>query len=218
MSTESGTEANTAPALIVFGRDGAAKPHASCFAPSEAELAEKAAGLMGMKVLRVESDEQRELAAQLPSGKVFASGRAFVPFVKAALYERLRALGEVGGADERPAAASATADPETPPVAAPEPPKAEVAKTDATMAKSGKGSSGSGGGGDLPPAWADITVGSLVLASEAPMDGWWESVVIGVKDELFTLRWRDFPGEPVFARRRWHLAILPPSTGVPARG
>ena len=138
MSTDTETAMPVVPALIVFGRDGAAKPHASSFAPSEAELAEKAASLMGMKVLRVESDEQRELAAQLPSGKVFASGRAFVPFVKAALYARLHALSGAARADQPPAATVTAADPETPPAAIPEPPKAEAAKPDATGAKSVK--------------------------------------------------------------------------------
>jgi hypothetical protein len=102
-------------------------------------------------------------------------------------------------------------------VVAPEPPKAEAAKANAAVVDAGKGPPVRSDPA-LPASWADITVGSLVLASEAPMDGWWESVVIGVKDELFTLRWRDFPGQPVFARRRWHLAILPPSTGIPGRG
>ena len=67
-------------ALVVFGRDGIGRPHASVFDRSEADLAEKAAGLMGTRVLRVRTDEQRELAAKLPHGRLFASGRAFVPF------------------------------------------------------------------------------------------------------------------------------------------
>ena len=71
----------SALALVVFGRDEAGKPHASAFDSSEAELAEKAAGLMGMRMLRIETDEQRDLAAKVPRGRVFASGRAFVPFV-----------------------------------------------------------------------------------------------------------------------------------------
>src|SRR4051794_40774982 len=67
-------------AVIVFGRDEAGKAHASWFDQSEAALAEKAADFMNLRVLRVQTDEHRVLAAQLPHGRVFASGRAFVPF------------------------------------------------------------------------------------------------------------------------------------------
>ena len=70
-------------AIIVFGRDDAGKPRAAAFGHSDAQLAEKAAGLIGMRVLRLETDKARELAGRLPRGRVFASGRAFVPFVKA---------------------------------------------------------------------------------------------------------------------------------------
>src|SRR5215211_5202766 len=45
-----------APALVVFGRNEAGKAHASWFDHSEAALAEKAADLMGLRVLRVRTD------------------------------------------------------------------------------------------------------------------------------------------------------------------
>jgi hypothetical protein len=68
-----------------------------------------------------------------------------------------------------------------------------------------------------PCGWADINVGSLVLASDGPGEGWWESVVIDAKAaDLFTLRWRDWPTLPRFVRRRWHLALLHPAGGAQA--
>ncbi len=67
-------------AVVVLGLDDKRKPHASAFTASEAELAVKAAGLMGMQVLRPETDDQRALAAKLPRGRIFASGKGFVPF------------------------------------------------------------------------------------------------------------------------------------------
>jgi hypothetical protein len=82
------------PALIVFGLDDAKKAHASWFGPMEAELAERAAGFMGMRALRVVTDEQRELALQLPQGRIFVSGKGFVPFCKIAAYERLSGFTE----------------------------------------------------------------------------------------------------------------------------
>ena len=98
----------TALAVVVFGRDEAGKPHASSLGTSEAELAEKAAGLMGMRVLRLTSDEERELAAKLPRGRVFGSGRAFVPFVKVGLFDRLEALAQALGGPMAAGAASAS--------------------------------------------------------------------------------------------------------------
>src|SRR3712207_4819839 len=89
MSATAGTEFENDTAVVVFGRDEAGRPRASAFGQSEAELAIKVAGLMGMQVLRLDNDEQRALAAKLPRGRIFASGRAFVPFVKAGLFEAL---------------------------------------------------------------------------------------------------------------------------------
>src|SRR5690349_19210387 len=83
-----------APALIVFGRNEAGKAHAAFFNQSKAALAEKAAVFMSLRMLRVRTEEHRALAAQLPHGRVFASGRAFVPFVKAALFLQLQTAAQ----------------------------------------------------------------------------------------------------------------------------
>ena len=80
-----------APALIVLGPDAAGKPHAAWFTADEATLARRAATLMDLAVLEVASDALRTAAAVLPHGRVFAAGRAFVPFVKRATYETLAA-------------------------------------------------------------------------------------------------------------------------------
>jgi len=70
------------PSVVVFGRDEAGKPRASWFDAESAELAVKAADLMQMRILRVETDEQKALARQLARGRVFARGRAFTPFAR----------------------------------------------------------------------------------------------------------------------------------------
>src|SRR5687768_8705615 len=84
------------PSVVLFGRDEAGKPHASWFDAESAELAIKAAELMQMRVLRVETEEQKALARQLARGRVFATGRAFTPFARANLYSKLVELA--GGA------------------------------------------------------------------------------------------------------------------------
>ena len=46
---------------------------------------------MGMRVVPLDTPELQALAAKLPRGRVFASGRAFVPFVRAGLYQSIAA-------------------------------------------------------------------------------------------------------------------------------
>jgi len=55
-------------------------------------------------------------------------------------------------------------------------------------------------------------LGSVVLAPVAPMQGWWEAVVVRVRGDLLTLKWRDFPGNPKIVRRRKHVALLHPDS------
>ena len=146
------TASVVAASLIVFGRDEAGKAHASTFVAAEAELAARAAGLMGYRVLPITSDEHRAAASGLAVGRVFASGRGFVPFAKEAAYIALVALG---GSFLPPAPVE------------PELEKALVA--------TGK-----------PQRWEDIVVGSLVLASAGPDEGWFEAVVSEARgDSIF---------------------------------
>ena len=55
-------------------------------------------------------------------------------------------------------------------------------------------------------------IGSLVLATVAKDAGWWESIVTEVDNnsDVLVLRWRDWPDEPAFSRRRSELALLHP--------
>ena len=53
------------PTLMVFGRDGTHKPRTSWFDTVSADLATKAADLMKMRVVRVETEEQKALARHL---------------------------------------------------------------------------------------------------------------------------------------------------------
>ncbi len=215
------------PSLVVFGRDDAGKPRASWFDALSADLATKAADLMKMRILKVESDEQKAVARQLAPGRVFASGRAFTPFARATVFSQLVELAHL--AQEAGVANAATG-------------VAASAGNDARAAADGFGAPSSGGGaenGETRPApepdnslpsqaagsgsaqpsttlprarpedWDEIGIGSLVLATVGVEAGWWESVVLGVNGDAFTLKWRDYPRDPVFVRRRTELALLP---------
>jgi hypothetical protein len=211
------------PAVVVFGRDEAGKPHASWFDAESAELAGKAAELMNMRVLRVETEEQRDLARQLAPGRVFASGRAFTPFARANLYSKLVELaGDATGLTAVQARAEATADlAHRPDDFSVDSMQALVAMLDEPNGAASKPAQ-AGEPAAPPPAptptvsprprtWDEIGIGSLVLAIVGVEDGWWESVVLGVNGEMLTLKWRDFPGERTFIRRRTELALLPVS-------
>jgi hypothetical protein len=186
------------PALIVFGPDKDGKPHASWFAEADVALATKAADVMGMRTLPLQEEAAAVIAAQLPQGRVFASGRAFVPFVAKGVYARLSDLagqGEVVVPAEGAKAAGG-------PVKGPNEPSASAAQP--------------GGETNLYPRnWAGVAVGSLVLISEGAGDGWYEAEVIEAKaGGIYTLRWRDWPDLPLLVRRREHMALLHPNTAA----
>lgn len=189
-------KASALPAMIVLGLDDGGKAHASWFGEADVGMAERAAGMMGMAALAVaDADELRDLAGRLPQGKVFESGRAFVPFVKRTLYDAISTHLPAGyqfpvkAVDERPSPkktkkASAASAPESGPKR-PEPHR--------------------------PTDWEKIEVGSLVLATEGPYEGWFEAQVVKISPEgLCTLRWRDWLDVPVFTRKLIHIALLHP--------
>jgi hypothetical protein len=181
--------------LVVFGPDETGKPHASWFDEADAPLAEKAAGLMKMKILRLMTDEQKKLAGKLPQGRVFESGKAFVPFVNQTLYAQLAAMG---GED-------------------PQPSLADIAAALNAVGKEQPSETVSGSEDSVVPdgsTWNHLGVGTLVLANETPKEGWYEAVVKEVRAEgIYLLTWRDWPHEAAFVRKAPHIALLHPTGG-----
>jgi hypothetical protein len=177
-------------ALVLYGADEAGKPHAASFTEADAPLAEKAAGHMGLKVLRLSTDELRRLAGKISAGKIFSSGKAFVPYCNRTIHAQLAAMGgevpqvEPAPEEAAPEKGAAQNEPSDVPSATPE-----------------------------PAAWGAIKVGSVVLVTEGrPQEGWWEAVVTEIKaGDLLVLRWRDFPeDETQLVRKRQHVALLYP--------
>ena len=62
----------------------------------------------------------------------------------------------------------------------------------------------------LPRTWDEVAPGHLVVAHESIEDGWWEAIIIDRKDDVFTLRYRDFPKLPKFVRHRSSIALIYP--------
>src|SRR5215207_5689845 len=83
---------DTGPAVIVFGYNEHRIPQAAWFPQAEADLATRAALLMGLRVLKIEGDEHRELATRLRQGQVYAADRTFAPAVQRELFDKLSVL------------------------------------------------------------------------------------------------------------------------------
>src|ERR1039457_6693448 len=95
--------ADATPGIIVFGLDSTGKSKAATFSAHQVDLATKAAGLMQLRLLKIDGPELAEFAAQLPVGKIYASGHGFVPQVRTAIYDRLVQFADPAPAPGLPA-------------------------------------------------------------------------------------------------------------------
>ena len=94
-----GKTSDSGPAVIVFGRNAYCIPQAAWFPASEADLATRAARLMGLRVLKVDDDTHRALAARLRPGQVYAADQTFAPAVVREVFDALSELaGPLGAA------------------------------------------------------------------------------------------------------------------------
>lgn len=186
------------PGLILMGRDERGRAHASVFTAIDTEAASRAAELMGLRTVAI-TEALRPLAADLPQGRLFASGKGLVPFVKANTYQRLLVAA---GMPDKPMPLKAAG-------------KATEAPPPARVGSGGIGGSdgGDGAAAKRPVAFDQIGIGSVVLACQGPQQGWWEAVVVFTKaDDRFVLQWRDFPDDGEITRARKDLGLLPPDS------
>ena len=84
--------------LVLFGVDNRGKPKAARFGKQHAGLALKAATQLQLQVLAGNDPNIADLTAQLPVGRVHATGRTFVPFIRRDLYDKLLAAAANGTA------------------------------------------------------------------------------------------------------------------------
>src|SRR5205814_3010424 len=83
--------------LFVLGLD-AGKPRGARFAECT-DVAVMAAAKMGLSLVHPASAAFSELAQKLPKGRVYASGKAFVPNIRRDLYDKLIAVTQTPGDD-----------------------------------------------------------------------------------------------------------------------
>jgi hypothetical protein len=178
-------------AVILVGLDDQGKPHASWFEEEQADAAAVAADLMGFVIIDIQGDELAAIASGLPKGKLFESGKAFVPFVKRTVYDQLAAHLDddyLTSAAARVAAAQAAANSYADAKKVEMPPR-------------------------LPDDWSKLLVGDLVLSLDDPDEGWFEAIIVEVMGgNTFRLRWRDYPDLPEFSRGVLELALLHPQS------
>jgi hypothetical protein len=170
--------------VVLFGIDSRGKPKAARFGKQHAGLALKAATQLQPQVLASNDPKIADLASRLPVGRVHATGRTFVPFIRRDLYDQLVAAASNEAAHSDPPSNGAS------------------------------GASGSTPGGSaphLPKDWQRIGVGDLVVANYSRDEGWYEAIVVQVDGDMLTLRWRDYPRERRFVQHRDRVALLCPS-------
>ena len=178
------------PIIVVLGIDVDDKPHASRFEECDAPFVQRAAEMMGFHVIRVapDNDELHGVAEKLPLGKIFATGRAFVPFVGRTAFDKLSTLVEGGVTITARAEAGV----------APVYPLADMFTTEAINT--------------ADALWSKIEVGTVVLAAQPDIygPGWWEGIVVDVKGDDLTVRWMDDAAEDSVHISRREVALRHP--------
>jgi len=191
--------------VVIVGLDDRGKPHASRFPVAAISEVETAAGLMGMAAIKAESEALAKIADQLAIGKLFASGKAFVPFVNQELYRQLEAYLPI--ARRKSVASSTDSNPGTEDGNTPaDPPNADPNNAYAKAKSAGKPRSGK-----YPEGWDKIAIGHIVLASDGREDGWWTACVREVRaNGTYLLEWEEWAGFDRFVCRRDQIALLHP--------
>ncbi len=182
----SATETPPVPAVILAAHDEGGKPHASWFTATERLQAIDATRGTTMLAIDIDTDDLQAIAMQLPRGKIHASGKAFVPFAKLALFNELSALHPALAQKDRSwtLPRNVTSDMMN------KVHKAKVATDREAM-----------------------TVGNIVLAKTPGVDddSWYIAVIVEESaDGVCTLVWRDYIEDGLVSRHRDTLALLPP--------
>lgn len=176
--------------VVLYGVDANGKPQAARFAERQCDLAIKAAQQLKLNVLKVTTEEIAQVAGRLPAGRINSSGKGLVPHVRQPQYDQVLAIA---GDTATSTAAKSSAAPN--------------GFTKIPLNEAGKEGNSVGSEG-LPKTWTDIGKDHLVLVQETLRDGWWECIVLERKDDMLTVRWRDYPKWKPFTVHADAVALL----------
>lgn len=182
--------------VIAYGLDQNQKAHVGVFATADLAAVARAATSVGFEHRLADTPALRSLAEEIPIGKLYATGKGFVPFVRRELYDQLMtALGEDTAGPE---IKTSEPLPESEPVSQTETedPTATIENGPTSVA--------------AETEWGRLAVGELVLAQESPDEGWWEAVVLEKRGETALVKWRDFPRQPSVERPKRQIVRLAP--------
>jgi hypothetical protein len=91
------------PVLVVLGYGDRQTPQGARFDRADRDLVAKAADLMGLNLYEATSPEAIAAAENLPAGRLYATGRGFVPNIRGALYSQVLAALTAGPNPPAPA-------------------------------------------------------------------------------------------------------------------
>ena len=188
----------TVDQLFVLGLDENGKPRGARFAELKDNIASAAVD-MNCRVLINQPEAVSDIAMKLPAGRIYASGKAFIPNIRRDLYDKISEaarIAEKSDAEIETGAAEQSAVVKPP-----------IDQADSALAEARCVSPVTSG---LPRSWETIGVGHMVVFHESPDDGWWEGIVINREGDLLTLRLRDFPKQGTFVRHINTVALVNP--------
>jgi hypothetical protein len=189
------TQTDTNSGLFVFGLDDNGKPRGARFSEAKDDVVKAALDMKCWVVADPVPPDFMPLGMKLPLGRLYASGRAFIPNIRRHLYDKLFA------AKGTKASFSTVWERAEPPVDLPGNASSSPERGYVPPLAPG-----------LPRSWDAIEAGHMVLMHESPEDGWWEALVLNRENEILTLRFRDYPRLPTRVRHISTVALVNPGS------
>ena len=183
------------PALLLYSKPADARvPTAGWCDEASKTLALSVAERLGYSAVAVTNEQADLIKAAVPRADITRRGKVTLSPVKPDVLQRL--LANLEGEPVEQPDGSGTLPAGVMPVF--------VGSSDDTPAT----------GLATDPLWSALAVNMVVLAPEyndqgAP-EGWWEAVILGIRGDTLTLRWRDYPRQSIVRRKRDEVAIMYP--------
>lgn len=175
--------------VFLYGLDPKGRPRGARFPQLRDDLVKAAIDLSCRFVIDA-PPAFAGLGAKLPMGRIYSSGKLFLPNIRKDLYEKLVEAG-------RDIAKSAVV--ENAPNGADHDERDNKPETALAAAQL-----------TLPRSWEVIGAGHLVIALDNPSDGYWPAVVLSRDEDVLTMKWRDYPKQPSFIRHVNDVALVNP--------